>query len=117
MTRSNVYIKLTGGRKLLFVLGSTSSPGQRFIVEKFLTPLLALNDPSKELEWIETFADHVNELHTDASYRYVIDLEKKTVRFYEEHYNHKTGTFWKGKDLTEERYLPYVRSLNPPQTS
>jgi hypothetical protein len=113
MIRSNVYITLTGGKKLVFVLAS-NSPNRGFIIEKFITPLLTWNDAAKELEWIETFADHMNELQTDARYRYVIDLEKKTVRCYEEHYNHKTGTFWKGKDLTEERDLRYGRSLHPP---
>jgi hypothetical protein len=114
MIRSNVHITLTGGRKLVFVLAS-SSPSRGFIVEKFIKLLLAWNDPAKELEWIETFADRMNELQTAARYRYVIDLEKQTVRCYEEHYNHKNGTFWKGKDLTEERYLRNGRSMHPPQ--
>ncbi|HEY1200625.1 MAG TPA: penicillin-binding protein [Niastella sp.] len=114
MIPSNVYTTLTGGRKLVFVLAS-KSPNRGFITEKFITPLLTYNDPAKELEWIETFADRINELQTDARYRYVIDLNKKTVRCYEEHYDHKNGTFWKGKDLTEERGLPYGCSLHPPQ--
>lgn len=114
MIRSNVYITLTGGRKLVFVLAS-NSPNRGFIIEKFITPLLTWQDPAKELEWIETFADRMNELQTDARYRYVIDLEKKTVLCYEEHYNHKNSTFWKGKDLTDERDLQYRHSQRPPQ--
>lgn len=116
MTRSNVYITLTGGKKLFFVLDS-STPEQKYIVEKFINPLLGLSDPVKEMEWIEAFSDSINELRTNATYRYVIDLQTKTVQFFQEHYNYKTDKFRKGKDLTEERYLPYVRSLNNSQAT
>jgi hypothetical protein len=112
MTRSNVYITLTGGKKLFFVLDSSSAPEQGYIVENFFIPLLALNDAGKEMEWIEAFADAINEKRINAAYRYLVDLEKKSVRFFKEHYNYKSETFHRGKELTEERYLPYVQALN-----
>ena len=114
MTRSNIYITLSKGKKLFFVVDSSSAPEQGYIVEKIIHPLLAMNDQAKELELIFEHSDSINELRTNASYRYEINLVKKTVRFFEENYYYKTDTFYKGKDLTEERYTAYERSLKTP---
>lgn len=111
MTRSNIYITLSNGKKLFFVADSSSAPEQGFIVQQLIQPLLLLNDAKKEMQLIEVLSDAINELRTNADYRYEIDLVLKTVRFFEEHYHHKTGMFNKGKDLTEERYIPYLQSI------
>lgn len=111
MTRSNVYITLSNGKKFHFVIDGSSAPEQGYIVEKFLDPLLAINDGPKELMFIHEHSDSINELRTNASYRYIIDLRKKTVKFYEENYNYKTDKFQRGKDLTEERFIPYIKTL------
>ena len=111
MTRSNIYITLSNAKKLFFVADSSSAPEQGFIVEQLIQPLLDLNDAKKELQLIEAHSDAIKELRTNAMYRYEIDLCNKTVTFFEENYDHKTGKFRKGKDLTEERYMPYVQSL------
>lgn len=111
MTRSNIYITLSGGVKMFFVADSSSAPEQGFIVQQLILPLLRFNDAKKEMQLIEAHSDAINELRTNADYRYEIDLVEKTVRFFEEHYHHKTGKFRKGKDLTEERYIPYLKSI------
>ncbi|OQP65430.1 hypothetical protein A3860_17350 [Niastella vici] len=112
MTRSNIFVTLTGGKKLFFVLDSSTAPEQGYIVEKFILPLLALNDQDKEIAFIHKNSDSINEKRTTASYRYIIDLQQKRVQFFVEHYNYKTDRFRRGKDLTEKRYLPYLRSVN-----
>jgi hypothetical protein len=111
MTRSNVYVTLTGGIQLFFVLDGSTAPEQGFIVERFIHPLLALSDLQQELEFIYEHSDSFHELRVNADYRYEINLVKKTVGFFEENYHSKADTFHKGKDLTEERYIPYENSL------
>jgi hypothetical protein len=111
MTRSNIYITLSSGKKMFFVADGSSAPEQGFIVEQMILPLLQFNDAKKELQLIHAHSDSINELRTNADYRYEIDLPDKTVRFFEEHYNYKTGKFSKGKDLTDERYIPYLKSI------
>jgi len=111
MTRSNIYISLSNGEKMFFVADSSSAPEQGFIVEQLILPLLRFNDAKKEKQLIEAHSDAINELRTNADYRYEIDLITKTVRFFEEHYHHKTGKFSKGKDLTDKRYIPYLQSI------
>lgn len=111
MTRSNIYITLSNGKKLFFVADGSSAPEQGFILEQLIQPLLQLNDAGKELLLIQAHSDAINELRINASYRYEIDLCNKTVMFFEEHYNNKTGKFRRGKDLTAERYVPYIKSI------
>jgi hypothetical protein len=96
---------------MFFVADSSSAPEQGFIVQQLIQPLLQLNDAKKELQLIQAHSDAINELRTNADYHYEIDLRHKTVRFFEENYNDKTGKFRKGKDLTEERYIPYLKSI------
>lgn len=111
MTRSNIFITLSRGRRLFFVIDGSSNPESGYIVEQFILPLLALNDETKELQLIYEHSDSIKELRTNAMYRYEIDLIKKTVRFFEEKYNYKSDKFGKGKDLTEARYNAYLRSF------
>lgn len=111
MTRSNIYITLSSGRKLFFVCDNSSAPEQGFIVENLIEPLLQMDDAEKELKFIHEHSDSVNELRINAMYRYEIDLRKKTVKFFEERYNYRADKFYKGKELTAERYIPYVQSL------
>ncbi len=111
MTRSNIYITLSNGKKLFFVCDNSSAPEQGYIVENIIQPLLQLNDQAKECEFILEHSDSIRELRVNATYRYEIDLRKKTVKFFEEHYNYRVDKFYKGKDLTEERYVPYVNAL------
>jgi nitrate reductase assembly molybdenum cofactor insertion protein NarJ len=105
MTRSNLYIKLSDGRKLQCVADSSSAPEQGYIVEELLIPLLTLNDAEKELALLKEHC-RMDELRANATYRYLIDLQKKEILFYEENYFYKTDTFRKGKNLTH-RYTNY----------
>lgn len=111
MTRSNIYITLSEGKKLFFVCDNSSAPEQGYIVENLILPLLQLNNQAKECEFILEHSDSIYELRVNATYRYEINLQKKTVKFFEEHYNYKMDKFYKGKDLTEERYIPYIQSI------
>lgn len=111
MTRSNIYITLSNGKKMFFVADSSSAPEQGFIVQQLIQPLLQLNDAKEELQLIQAHSDAISELRANADYRYEIDLIEKSVRFFEEHYNHKTGMFRKGKDLTDGRYIPFLKSI------
>jgi len=109
MTRSNLYITLTDGRKLQCVADSSSAPEQGYIVEQLLMPLLSFGNAEQELALI---GEHccIDELRINATYRYTIDLKKKEVCFYEENYDYKTDTFKKGRDLST-RYKNYQNSL------
>jgi hypothetical protein len=106
MTRSNLYITLTNGNKIIAVADSSSAPEQGYIVEQFLLPLLSISDTQRELEFLEENSSF-NELRVNATYCYTINLIKKQVRFYEEKYHPETDTFSKGKDLTQ-RYVDYL---------
>jgi hypothetical protein len=105
MTRSNLYITLSDGRKLKGVADSSSAPEQGYIVEELLIPLLSFNDAEKELALLKEHCC-MDELRVNATYRYAIDLKKKEVCFYEENYNYQKGTFKLGKNLTD-RYANY----------
>lgn len=109
MTRSNLYITLSDGSKLFAVADSSSAPEQGYIVEQFLQPLLALNDAAKEKELLKEHCC-MNELRTNATYSYFIDLQYKEVRFYEEYYEYKSDTFKQTKDLTG-RYAAYLKKI------
>lgn len=106
MTRSNLYITLSNGNRIIAVADSSSAPEQGYIVEQLLLPLLHLSDTQKELDFLEANAT-MNELRVNATYCYTIDLIKKKVRFYEENHHAQTDTFTKGKDLTK-RYVDYL---------
>ncbi|WPU94701.1 hypothetical protein SNE25_04100 [Mucilaginibacter sabulilitoris] len=107
MTRSNLYIKLSNGKKINAVADSSSAPEQGYIVEHFLFPLLRLSDTQKELDLLQETCT-LNELRSNATYCYTINLRKKIVRFYEENYDYRTDTFRKGKNLTK-RYIKYLQ--------
>jgi vacuolar-type H+-ATPase subunit D/Vma8 len=110
MTRSNLHIKLSNGKSIICVADSSSAPEQGYIVEQLLLPLLSLGDSEKELALL---AEHctMNDRRVNATYRYVIDLTTKEVRFYEERYNYRTDTFHRGKEITE-RYNDYLEALD-----
>ena len=105
MTRSNLYITLSNGRKLQCVAESSSTPEQGYIVEQLLIPLLSFDDAEKELALLREHCT-MDELRVNAAYRYLIDLQRKEVLFYAENYFYKTDTFRKGKNLTH-RYTEY----------
>lgn len=109
MTRSNLYIILTNGERMACVADSSSAPEQGYFVEQVLIPLLSFTDAAKETALI---AEHctLNELRANATYRYEIDLQKKQVRFFEEHYYPKQDVFQKGAERTD-RYIAYLESI------
>jgi hypothetical protein len=105
MTRSNLYITLSNGKKLQCVADSSSAPEHGYIVEELFIPLLTLNDAEKELALLKEHCC-MDELRANATYRYTIDLNRKIVCFYDEHYDYQKDTFKKGKNLTR-RYTDY----------
>ena len=106
MTRSNLYITLSDGTYLSCVADSSSAPEQGYIVECLILPLLMFDDSKKELTLL---TEHccMTELRINASYRYEINLQTKTVNFFEENYHYKSDTFTVGENLTD-RYLTYL---------
>lgn len=109
MTRSNLPIRLSNGKLLICVAEGSSAPEQGYIAEQLILPLLTLNDPEKELALLQEHCT-MNERRSNATYRYFINLKAKTVHFFEENYDAKSGSFFTGKDLTD-RYHTYVNSL------
>lgn len=109
MTRSNLYITLTNGEAIICVADSSSSPEQGYIVENLLLPLLLLNDAEAERTLLEEHCA-MNELRTNATYRYEINLQTKGVAFFEERYFYKTDIFRKGENLTQ-RYTDYLLTI------
>lgn len=109
MTRSNLYITLTNGKTINCVADSSSAPEQAYIVESLLLPLLALNDTDAELALLGEHCT-LNELRTNADYRYEINLQTKVVAFFEERYFYKTDIFRKGENLTR-RYTNYLLTI------
>src|SRR5277367_682669 len=107
MTRSNLHIKLSNGNNISCVADSSSAPEQGYFVEQVIEPLLALNDPEKELRLIEEHCT-MNEQRVNATYRYIINLQTKTVHFFEENYDYKTDKFFAGENLTD-RYRDYLQ--------
>lgn len=106
MTRSNLYITLSNGEAIICVADSSSAPEQGYIVESLLLPLLSLKNADAERSLLN---DHctMDELRSNATYRYEINLQNKTVAFFDELYFFKTDAFCKGKDLTN-RYTAYL---------
>ena len=100
MTPSNLHIKLSDGAFVHCVADSSSAPEQGWIVETLIFPLLDLNDATRELSLLQdTCAMH--ELRVNADYRYLLNLQKKTVHFFEEGYDYATDKFFLGKDVTK----------------
>ena len=109
MTRSNLSITLSNGEAMSCVAESSSAPEQGYIVESLLLPLLSLNEPDAERSLLNEHCT-MNELRSNATYRYEVNLQNKTVAFFDEIYFLKTDTFHKGKDLTH-RYAAYLLSI------
>ncbi|MFA6084805.1 penicillin-binding protein [Mucilaginibacter sp.] len=109
MTRSNLYITLTNGKAIICVADSSSAPEQGYLVESLLLPLLSLSDADEELALLGAHCA-MNELRTNATYRYEINLQTKTVEFFDEIYFYKTDIFRKGENLTR-RYTIYLSSI------
>ena len=109
MTRSNLHITFSNGKLIICVADSSSAPEQGYIVEKLLLPLLSINDSEKELTLLSEHCT-MGERRINADYRYIIDLQTKEIRFFEEHYNYKRNSFRKGTDITK-RYSDYVKNL------
>lgn len=109
MTRSNLYITLSNGKKINCVAESSSAPEQGYIVEDLIIPLLKCNNTETE---VKLLAEHctMHELRANAYYRYTIDLFTKEIRFFEETYNYTKGIFKKPVDITE-RLTKYVSEL------
>lgn len=109
MTRSNLHITLSNGKKLICVADSSSAPEQGYIVERLIRPLLALDSPGEE---IELLCEHctMDERRCNAFYRYNINLQDKSVQLFEENFSYKTERFRRGADLTK-RYTEYVERL------
>ena len=109
MTRSNLYITLSNGEKLICVADSSSSPEQGYIVESVIIPLLSFSNSVHELALLDEHCT-MNDQRINADYRYEIDLPKQTVAFYDELYFFKKGVFRKGKNLTR-RYIAYLGKI------
>lgn len=110
MTRANIHIKLSDGSNINCVCDSTSAPEQGYFVENLLLPLLAFNDADKEILLLnQSCAMH--ELRANATYRYIINLQTKTVHFFGETYDYQKGKFSIGDNLTH-RYLDYIESTD-----
>lgn len=109
MTRSNLYITLSNGEAVICVADSSSSPEQGYIVENLLLPLLSLNNAKAERTLLEEHCT-MDELRANATYRYEINLQTKTVGFFDEIYFYKTDIFRKGENLTR-RYTAYLSSI------
>ena len=109
MTRSNLYITLTNGEAIICVADSSSAPEQGYIVESLLLPLLSLGDTEAELALLTEHCA-MNELRTNATYRYEINLQTKNIAFFDEIYFFKTDIFRKGEDLTR-RYTAYLLTI------
>jgi len=106
MTRSNIHIILTNGRKIKCVADSSSAPEQGYIVEKLIQPILMLNDPDAEMKLLKEHCT-IGEQRINATYRYEINLLTKRVSFFEERYDFGKDRFDRGEDITE-RYDAYL---------
>lgn len=107
MTRSNLHITLSSGYRLQCVADSSSAPEQGYIVEQLFLPLLLLDDHLAEIDLITEHCT-MGEQRVNAAYRYEIDLQSKSVRFYEEHY--RGSRFERGKDISS-RLQAYISGI------
>lgn len=117
MTRSNLYITLSNGQKIICVADSSSAPEQGYFVESVLIPLLEFKDADKELAFLAEDCA-MNELRCNATYRYEINCITSEVHFFDEAYNYKTDKFKKGKDLSDrlETYIAEIKVKEIPVT-
>ncbi|MFC0513101.1 penicillin-binding protein [Mucilaginibacter angelicae] len=106
MTRSNIHITLSNGRKIKCVADSSSAPEQGYIVENLILPLLKLNNAGEELRLLQEHCT-MCEQRINATYLYEISMQTKLVYFYEESYDFGRGRFIKGEDITQ-RYDSYL---------
>lgn len=90
------------------VADSSSAPEQGWIVETLLLQLMEMNDETAELTLLQHFCA-MHELRVNANYRYVLNLQTKTVHFFEETYDYATDKFLLGDNLTD-RLLDYIDS-------
>lgn len=109
MTRSNIHITLSNGKKIKCVADSSSAPDQGYIVENLILPLIALNNAREEIALLSELCC-MDEQRCNAIYRYVINLQTKSIYFFEEHYDYETGKFRKGKDISQ-RYFDYLNMI------
>jgi hypothetical protein len=106
MTRSNIHITLTNGKKIKCVADSSSAPEQGYIVEDLIQPLLKLDNAGEELLLLHEHCT-MGEQRVNATYRYVINLQTKLVFIFEENYDFDNDKFRTGEDLTG-RYDSYL---------
>jgi len=106
MTRSNIHILLSNGKKIKCVADSSSAPEQGYIVENLIQPLLNLSDAKAEIKLLKEQCT-MDEQRTNAAYRYEINLLTKRVSFFEETYDYGKSRFNRGEDITE-RYDEYL---------
>jgi hypothetical protein len=106
MTRSNIHIILTNGKKIKCVADSSSAPEQGYIVENLIQPILLLQDPEAEMKLLKEHCT-MGEQRSNAAYRYEINLLTKRVSFFEERYDFSMDRFDRGEDITE-RYDTYL---------
>jgi hypothetical protein len=111
MTRSNLHIILTNGKKIKCVADSSSAPEQGYIVEELILPLLKTGDAIQELKLIRQHCT-MNEQRSNADYRYEINLITRRVSFFEERYDSGKDRFDRGEDITD-RYEIYLNMLRP----
>jgi hypothetical protein len=106
MTRSNIHLTLSNGRKIKCVADGSSAPKQGYIVENLILPLLKLNNAGEEMLLLQEHCT-MGEQRINASYRYEISLQTKLVYFFEENYDFGRDRFIKGEDITP-RYDNYL---------
>ena len=109
MTRSNIHITLSNGRKVKCVADSSSAPEQGYIVEELILPILKLNNAAEEMALLRVHCT-MGELRINATYRYEISLLSKRVSFFEENYDFGKDKFERGVNITE-RYDDYLTAI------
>ena len=111
MTRANLHIILTNGKKIKCVADSSSAPEQCYIVEQLILPILKLNNADKELLLLQQHCT-MGEQRVNATYRYEISLLRKRVSLFEENYDFGKDKFERGEDITEryDQYLVMIKS-------
>jgi hypothetical protein len=111
MTRSNIHIILTNGKKIKCVADSSSAPEMGYIVEELILPLFTMENSADELSLLKEHCT-MDEQRSNADYRYEINLLTKRVSFFEETYDYGKGRFNRGEDITEryDNYLVAIKS-------
>jgi hypothetical protein len=111
MTRSNIHIILSNGKKIKCVADSSSAPEQGYIVENLILPLLDFNNTVAEIKLLKEHCA-MGEQRSNATYRYEINLLTKRVSFFEETYDFGKDRFNRGEDITQ-RYNEYLYMIKP----